>query len=287
MNKKRIGAIVIGAILVGAIVFTALSTTRIDNGHVGVIYSMNGGVQDDVKTQGWRWIGVGNKAIEYSIRTQQLYMSKDKNEGSEKDDSLNIGTQGGSVNVDFEMSYSFNAETVPNVYKKYGGLSGEDIVNNIVRGRIRGLINEVTSKYTVAEIYIDKREEVNNAITDHLKAKLVDTGIIVERATLPEVRPAKSVIEALEVRSKVAQELENEKQKQEKTTLEAETKRIEAQGEADKKLIQAEAEAKANRVIQESLTPELIEKMRIEKWNGSNANTVVNGSDPKVVVPTE
>lgn len=285
MNKKTIGAIVTSATLLVGTLFVSSSTVRIKNGHVGVVYSMNGGVQDEVLSQGWKWVGVGKKVIQYSIRTNQLYMCKDKNEGSENDDSLNVGTQGGAVNVDFEMSYSFDPATVANVFKKYGGISGQDIVNGIVRGRIRGLINEVTSKYTVADVYLDKREEINNEITEHLRKKLTDTGIVVERTTLPDVRPAQSVIDALEVRSKVAQELENEKQRQEKIALEAESKRIEAQGEADKKIIQAEAEAKANQILQESLTPELIELRRIEKWNGSNAATVVNGTDATVVQP--
>lgn len=285
MNKKTIGAIVTSATLLVGTLFVSSSTVRIKNGHVGVVYSMNGGVQDEVLSQGWKWVGVGKKVIQYSIRTNQLYMCKDKNEGSENDDSLNVGTQGGAVNVDFEMSYSFDPATVANVFKKYGGISGQDIVNGIVRGRIRGLINEVTSKYTVADVYLDKREEINNEITEHLRNKLTDTGIVVERTTLPDVRPAQSVIDALEVRSKVAQELENEKQRQEKIALEAESKRIEAQGEADKKIIQAEAEAKANQILQESLTPELIELRRIEKWNGSNAATVVNGTDATVVQP--
>ena len=41
---------------------------------------------------------------------------------------------------------------------------------------------------------------------------------------------------------------------------------IKAQGEADKKLIQAQAEADANKLLEQSITPELIELKRLEKF---------------------
>ena len=285
MSKKKIGAIILAVGMVGCLIFLKASTAKIKNGHVGVVYSIQGGVQDEVLGQGWKFVGPTKKVIQYSIRTQQLYMSKDSQEGSKDDESLNVGTQGGTVNVDFEMSYSFNPDTVSNVYKKYGGLSGKEIVDGIVRGRIRGLVNEVTSKYTVAEVYIDKRQEVNEAITRHLQENLSEVGINVERASLPEVRPDEQVMATLKEKARMQEELAVEKQKQEKVALEAETKRIEAQGEADKKLIQAQAEADANKLLEQSITPELIELKRLEKWNGSNATTVVNGSDSTVVTP--
>ena len=285
MSKKKIGAIILAVGMVGCLIFLKASTAKIKNGHVGVVYSIQGGVQDEVLGQGWKFVGPTKKVIQYSIRTQQLYMSKDSQEGSKDDESLNVGTQGGTVNVDFEMSYSFNPDTVSNVYKKYGGLSGKEIVDGIVRGRIRGLVNEVTSKYTVAEVYIDKRQEVNEAITRHLQENLSEVGINVERASLPEVRPDEQVMATLKEKARMQEELAVEKQKQEKVALEAETKRIEAQGEADKKLIQAQAEADANKLLEQSITPELIELKRLEKWNGSNATTVVNGVESTVVTP--
>lgn len=286
MNKKKIGAIVIAVVIGAGIAFLAASTSKIKNGHIGVVYSMQGGVQDEVLGQGWKFVGPTKKVIQYSIRTQQLYMSRDSQEGSKEDQSLNVGTQGGTVNVDFEMSYSFNPDTVANIYKKYGGLSGKEIVDGIVRGRIRGLVNEITSKYSVADLYVDKRQEINQEITKHLQENLAEIGITVERASLSDVRPDEQVMNTLKDKARMQEELAVEKQKQEKVKLEAETKRIEAQGEADKQLIQAQAEADANKLLQQSITPELIELKRIEKWNGSNAQTVVNGTESTVVAPT-
>ena len=61
--------------------------------------------------------------------------------------------------------------------------------------------------------------------------------------------------------------IEAEKNK-ETAEIKAEQAKIVAQGEADAKKIAAEVEAEANRKIAESLTPELIEKIKFEQWDG-------------------
>lgn len=48
----------------------------------------------------------------------------------------------------------------------------------------------------------------------------------------------------------------------------ATVKKTQAQADADAMLIEAEAEAKANEKVAKSLTPELVEKAKIDKWNG-------------------
>ena len=49
--------------------------------------------------------------------------------------------------------------------------------------------------------------------------------------------------------------------------------------------IAAEAEAEANRKISESLTPELVEKIKLEKWNGTVPQ--VQGSATPIINVTE
>lgn len=54
MKSKRgfIGAIAAGVIIVFALIMLALCTEKIPAGYVGVQYSINGGVKDEVLTQG-------------------------------------------------------------------------------------------------------------------------------------------------------------------------------------------------------------------------------------------
>ena len=75
-------------------------------------------------------------------------------------------------------------------------------------------------------------------------------------------------------------------QDKEKAAIEAEQAKITAEGKAEATRIKADAEAEANKKIAESLTPELIEKQKIDKWNGDvpkvqggNAATIVDAGE--------
>lgn len=278
MNKQKIGAIIVGAGIALAAIGGIICTEKIPTGYVGVQYSMSGGVQDELLTQGWHIVAPNKKVNLYSIRTEQMYMSKDKQEGSKEDDSFDIMTKDGQLNVDFEMAYSFDSDNVIGLFNKYGGLSGEDIVNTKVRGKIKTLISEVTTQYTVLDVHMEKKAEVNKAITEYLREQLSSYGITVESATLSRTQPSAEVEQAIIKRTTVAQELEAEKQKQEKVALEAETKRIEAQGKADAKIIEAQAEAEANRLLQESITDELI-RMKEAEARMEHGWITVQGAD--------
>ena len=48
----------------------------------------------------------------------------------------------------------------------------------------------------------------------------------------------------------------------------AEAMRINAEAEAEALRIKSEAEAEANKMVASSLTPQLIEKIKYEQWNG-------------------
>ena len=126
MNKQKIGAIIVGTGIVLAAIGGIICTEKIPTGYVGVQYSMSGGVQDELLTQGWHIVAPNKKVNLYSIRTEQMYMSKDKQEGSKEDDSFDIMTKDGQLNVDFEMAYAFDSDNVIGLFNKYGGLSGED-----------------------------------------------------------------------------------------------------------------------------------------------------------------
>lgn len=264
MSKRIIGAGVAAAILIGGTIFGLISMERIKPGYVGVVYSMNGGIQDEVITQGWKFIGPGKKVTQYSIATEQLYLSADEKEGSKDNDSFDVMCKDGKLNVDLEMSYSFDAEKVPDVFTRYRGMDGQDVIDNIVRGKIKTYVNEVTSQFTVLEAHMEKKGELNRAITEHLKNMLVEFGVTVESANITRTQPDAAVEAAIVERSKAAQELEAEKQRQEKAKLEAETKKISAQGEADAALIKAQGEAAANEALQKSITDELIRMTEAE-----------------------
>ena len=264
MKRGKIGAILAGLVIVVGAVSVAICTEKVPAGYVGVQYSMSGGISDEVLSQGWHIVSPTKKVSLYSVATEQLFMSADEKEGSKDDDSFDVVCKDGVLNVDFEMSYSFDAEKVPNIFSRYRGMSGDDIINNVIRGKIKTYTNEVTSQFTVLEAHMEKKGELNRMLTEHLRNMLADLGVEVESATLSRTTASAEVEASITKRTTTAQELEAEKQKQEKVALEAETKRIQAQGEADALLIKAQAEAEANKLLEESISDNLIRMKEAE-----------------------
>lgn len=281
MKTGKIGAIILAIVIIVGAISVFLCSEVVPAGYVGVQYSLNGGIKDEVLPQGWHLVAPTIKVSEYSIATEQLLMTQDEREGSKDNDSFDVICKDGKLNVDFEMSYHFESDDVVRVFTKYRGMTGQDVVDSIIRNKIKAKISEVTSTYTVLEAHMDKKAELNNEITKVLQGYLLEYGITVESANLSATRPDEQIQQAITERSKVAQELEIEKQKQEKARLEAETKTIQAKAEADVKKIQTDADVDRYTRLGQAITPQLISKWEMDArqkhgWvTIQGANTVV------------
>lgn len=273
--SKTIGGVLAGIILIGGVAGSLICTEKIPAGYVGVQYSMNGGIKDEVLTQGWHIVSPMKKVTLYSVATETFVMSADERAGSKDNESFDLTCSDGTVNVDFEMQYTFDPSQVTNVFNKYRGVDGETVISTNLRSKIKTIANEVLSKYTVLEAHLEKKSDVNKALTEALREELGKLGIFVESATLPATRVSESIQKSINARTQKAQELEAEKLNQEKALLEQETAKINAETEKIK-----------NEEISKSLTKEMLMKMAIEKWdgklstvNGSGVNPIFNVSE--------
>lgn len=269
--SKTIGGILAGIILIGGVAGSLICTEKIPAGYVGVQYSMNGGIKDEVLTQGWHIVSPTKKVTLYSVATETFVMSADERAGSKDNESFDLTCSDGTVNVDFEMQYTFDPSQVTNVFNKYRGVDGETVISTNLRSKIKTIANEVLSKYTVLEAHLEKKSEVNKALTEALREELGKLGIFVESATLPATRVSESIQKSINARTQKAQELEAEKLNQEKALLEQETAKIKAETEKIK-----------NEEISQSLTKEMLMKMAIEKWDGSLPKVSSDGISPMI-----
>ena len=269
--SKTIGGIIAGIILIGGVAGSLICTEKIPAGYVGVQYSMNGGIKDEVLTQGWHIVSPTKKVTLYSVATETFVMSADERAGSKDNESSDLTCSDGTVNVDFEMQYTFDPSQVTNVFNKYRGVDGETVISTNLRSKIKTIANEVLSKYTVLEAHLEKKSEVNKALTEALREELGKLGIFVESATLPATRVSDSIQKSINARTQKAQELEAEKLNQEKALLEQETAKINAETEKIK-----------NEEISKSLTKEMLMKMAIEKWDGTLPKVSSDGIAPMI-----
>lgn len=266
MSKK---GLVIGLVVVAAVVgggFTVKSLEKVDTGKVGVVYSMKGGVKDETLGQGVHFINPFLKVKEFTIGNEQLILSKDKRDGSEGDDSFKVATSDdASISISFQMSYRYKPETVVDTYKKFKGMDGEAIVEQRVKTVLKSKISEITTDYSMMNLYSGNRSEINNKITEYLNKEFGSAyGIEVLDASIIDVHPDDKLKEAIDARVKALQEKQQAEAEQEKVRVQKETEKIQAAADAEIVVTKAKAEAEANRLKSESVTDELIRMKEAE-----------------------
>ena len=261
-----IGGIVTAVVIIGIIICLAISVKRIPVGYTGVVHNMSGGVQGETLNQGWHIVAPTKKVKEFTVGNEQLVLTKDKRDGSEEDDSFKVATaDDASIAVSFQMSYRYIEDNVVDTYKKFKGMDGEDIINSRVRTVLKSKISEVTTDYTMMDIYSGNRSEINNKITEYLNKEFNDAyGVEVLDASIIDVHPDEKLKEAIDNRVTALQQKQQAEAEQERVKVEAETKLIQSENEASIKVKQAQAEAEANKVLSESITDELIRMTEAE-----------------------
>ena len=264
---KRVG--ILGGIVTIAIVtilVLSMFITIIPNGYCGVQYSLNGGVKDEVLTQGLHLVAPTVKVKEFTVANEQLILSKDDRDGSEGDESFNVSTaDNASIAISFQMSYRFVEEDLVDTYKKFRGMNGQDIVSNRVSTVLKSKISEITTNYTMMDIYSGNRSEINTKLTEYLDKEFRTAyGIQVIDASIIDTHPDAQLQKAIDARVTALQNKQKAEAEQETAKVEAQTAVIKAQAEADVALTRAKAEAEANRLIANSVTQGLIDLKEAE-----------------------
>lgn len=264
--KGKVGAIVLAVVLVFGIVFGFACMERIPTGYEGVVYNMNGGVSGETIGQGFHLVAPTKSVKEFTIGNEQLLLTKDSREGSKEDDSFKVSTaDDASIAISFQMSYRFISENLVDTYKKFKGMDGENIVNNRVKAVLKSRVSEITTNYSMMDIYSGNRSEINNKLTEYLNGVFKESyGIEVLDASIIDVHPDEKLKEAIDNRVTALQQKQQAQAEQEKVKVEAETALIKAQNEAEIKRTQAQAEADANNLKASSITENLIRMKEAE-----------------------
>lgn len=252
-NKKGLLSI----IPLGLLVFVQ-SICVIPSNTVGVKYSALHGTSKDTLKEGVHLVTPFVDKI-YKIDTTVQERT---------DDNVSVQTKDAQwakmqVNVKYEVSKS-NAFKV---YKQYKTM--EALKDNIIGNYAQNAMNEVCSNYNIIDLLGDKRNEIINKATDILKQNLEKEGVTLKMLTIKDLDAGKKIEKAISDEAVAKKQVETAKQKQEKARTEAETKLIEAEGEAN-----------ANEVKTKALTPEVLQEQWINKWDGklpkvTDGNTMI------------
>ena len=279
--NQKVGNIGIGLGLFGAATLGFMCTYKIAPGYAGVVYNMDGGVEDNVLPQGYHVVAPWKKVTAYPISTETVYYTKSadgKESGETSDNSINVNTKDGKqVNVSVTYSFHMDADNLPAVFTKFRGQSTAKIEAGYVKNEMYKAINEVTSQYSLMELVGDKRPEINAKIYNKFRTSLEPFGIIIETFNLSDVVPDEQTKDAIQKVVNAQNVLEQAKIEKQTAEVEAEKARIQARGRADAALIEAEGQAQANLKLQQSLSEGILRQRAIEKWDGTFPQVMSDG----------
>lgn len=268
-TKGIVAGVIGGVIVVGAAAWAVLAGTYVGQGEVGVVYSMNGGVKDDTLSPGFHFVGPFDKVSDYPVAQQQLVLSNNaadfNEEKLESDTHVDAPANGGMVKMNMTINYNFIPERVTDLYERFNGMDGEEIVQSKVKNSILAYIKEVTPQFSVMDIYSDKRSEVGQAITEYLNGKLKDEyGIEVSSALIIDVQLDEELQAKVQAKEQAKQDAEKAELDKQTAIAQGEAAKAKAEADAQVTITNAQAEAEANRLKSESITDELIRMTEAE-----------------------
>lgn len=231
---------------------------RVDAGYEGILVNLYGtdkGVDDVSLVTGAVWYSpVTHNVYEYPTFVQTVDYP-----------AFTVNAKDGSeFTVDPTISLKVVDGKTPVVFKKYRK-DLPDIINGPLFNHVRDAFRIQLNKFTTDEI-VSNREAIEKAIEQQLTNVLTRENFQLEQLTSGLKYPT-SIVEAVNAKNKAlveAQRAENEVKV--------------AEANAKKRIVEAQAEAEANRLKQAALTPAILQKMWIEKWDGDLPQVVTNGS---------
>lgn len=259
MNNKKTVAIIVGVVaLMMLLIFGNRTFIILKETERAILFRpfSDGLSKDRVFTPGFHVIAPWNRVIKYEVSEQQ------------REERMDVLDKSGlSITMDVTVRFLPIPEKVGYLHEQFRGA----YINNLVVPEVRSSVRKVTGRFTAEEIYSTKRNEVEKAIID-------ETGLVL---TNNNIQMRALLIRSINLPDQIRTAIEN-KLKQEQEALAYQFKLQSAESEAEKLRIEAEGKARANKIINSSLTPELL-KMRgieatLELSESPNAKVVVIGS---------
>ncbi len=258
MSKKLSSVLVIAAI--GFIVVLLLSSQifyTLKPGEAGIIFRKfgNGLDKEHVLHAGFHTIAPWNAIYIYNVRERN------------QEEQLDILDKNGlSINADFFIRYKPKEDKIGYIHERFG----KNYLNTLIIPKVRAIVREIMGRYTAEEIFSTKRTELERVIRKSIQEALGSSTNNIDVTDLG--------IRSIQLPAQIKKAIQNKLQ-QEQEAMAYKFKLEKEKSEAERKRIAAEGEARANHIINSSLTDQLL-KMRAIEVTGQ----LITSPNSKVIV---
>ena len=259
MNKKAVSTIVIAFIAFFFLIIVASSTfLTVEAGERGVIFRpfSSGLDKENIYQPGFHVVAPWNSMYIYEVREQQL-----------EEEMTVLSSNGLNINVDVTVRVHPTYDDIGDLHEKFN----QDYLERLVRPEVRSAVRSVIGRFEPEELYSSKREEVQTMIEEAITQSLSKNHVTTKVALIRDIELPQRVTDAIE-----------EKIQAEQSALKYEYILQQERKEAERKIIEAQAKAEANRVLNASLSANILRDKGIEATlklaESENSKVVVVGS---------
>ena len=240
-TEMKIG-IGVGALVLAFIIFLLFfPIVIIGAGERGVVFSNVTGIEDRVLGEGVHFrIPLIQSVHALSIKVQ-------KNDVKAEAASKDLQT----VSTDIVVNWHLDASKVNKIYQNIG--DEKAVLDRIIGPAVNEVVKAATAQKTAEEV-LTKRAELKLDIDQRLEERLTTYGVILDDISIVDVNFSAEFNKAIEQKQVAEQDAR-------KAKFQADQKVEEARGRIE----EAKGVSEAQRLVQQTITPELLQKLSLEK----------------------
>lgn len=266
--------------LLGLLICMLSLFTKVPANHVGIVYSPFGGTKTETLSEGFKTKSPLDKIYKISTETQTKTI-----------ENLTTQTKDAQfVTTVLDIQYKVSPANAYLVFKQYRTL--DKMSETLITQTSQRVLELITTNYNVVDILGERRADVYGELKEKLTTELALYGVEFVSITINDMDAGEKLEAAITEEAVAKKAVETAEQNLLKAEMDAKQKSVQAKAkqeaaiiEAETKLIEAEAEKKANELLNQSLSADILQKQWIDKWNGEMPKYY--GGDANLMVGVE
>ena len=250
----------------------------IDSGEIGVVRSL-GKVTGRTLQPGASFISpfvddvltYNTKLVTYETATEE---KQAESKADYKDFPVDTNTKDGQpVDISYTIRFSIDPTKATAVASSIG--SEKALVEKIVKTESRIWVRNIPREFSAEELYSgDSLIKVQDRIVAKLKPSFAKNGIILDTVGIREVKFDNDYVAAVKQKQVEQVKIATEQNKAEQEKFKKEQRITAAEGKAQEQELQ-----------RTTISPELLQKMLIERWDGKYPQYLIMGGTGQFILP--
>lgn len=191
-----------------------------------------------------------------------------------RDYPVDTNTKDGQrVDIYYTVRFFITPVKAVDIINNFG--SEKTLVEGVVKTDSRSVIRIIPSQFTADELYVGEgKEKLASLILNEMKQDFESKGLILDAIRIREIKFTDQYVKAIEDKQIAAVNVQTEKNIAEQATYKKQAA-----------ITEAEAQAKAQELQRQTISPELLQKLMIEKWDGHYPQYYIAGQSGQFILP--